>query len=256
MVTKTFEVPLPAHVKERLQTPICIPMPKPGKAKITLPFGGATIEAFNDITKGIPDDCSLNFSLMLQVAPLLANMKCFIEALKVVEPLITLISALGKADLPAIAQALPKFLEAVPPLVECIAKFFLGVPLFLRDLLLMLAKLLGCVVQSLKSALAVMSGLQLQIASAQADNNTALLAALECANEQAQASAQHALTAVDPLLVILSLAEPLFGLAGVSPIKTPQLAGSDTLEGLEALIDVLDTLAKTLRTVAEAIPEG
>jgi len=256
MVTKTFEVPLPASVKERLQTPICIPMPKPGKAKITLPFGGTTIEAFNDITKGIPDDCSLNFSLMLQIAPLLANMKCFIEALKVVEPLITLMTALGKADLPAIAQALPKLLEAVPPLVECIAKFFLGVPLFLRDLLLMLAKLLGCVVQSLRSALNVMSGLQLQIASAKADNNTALLAALECANEQAQASAQHALTAVDPLLVILSMAEPLFGLAGVSPIQTPQLASDGSLESMQTMIDVLDTLAKTLRTIAEALPEG
>lgn len=256
MVTKTFEVPLPDSVKEKLQTPICIPMPKPGKAHITLPFGGARIQAFNDITKGIPDDCSLNFSLMLQIAPLLANMKCFIEALKVVEPLITLITALGKADLPAIAQALPKFLEAVPPLVECIAKFFVGIPLFLRDLLLMLAKLLGCVVQSLRSALNVMSGLQLQIASAQADNNTALLAALECANEQAQASAQHALTAVEPLLVILSLAEPLFGLARVSPIQTPQLTSDDSLEGMQTMIDVLDTLAKTLRTVAEALPEG
>ena len=256
MVTKTFEVPLPAHVKEKLAAPICIPMPKPGKAQITLPFGGATIQAFNDITKGIPDDCSLNFSLALQIGPVLANMKCLIEALKVVEPLVTLITALGKADLIAIGQALPKFVEAVPPLVECIAKFFIGVPLFLRDLLLMLAKLLGCVVQSLKSALAVMSGLQLQIASAEAEGNLALLAALECAQEQAQASAQHALTAVDPLLVLLSLAEPLFGLAGVSPIQTPQLASDGTLEGLQSLVDVLDTLAKTLRTVAEAIPSG
>ncbi|BDI05909.1 hypothetical protein [Sphaerotilus microaerophilus] len=253
MVTKTLEVPLPANVKERLQTPICIPMPKPGKAQITLPFGGATIQAFNDITKGIPDDCSLNFSLMLQVAPLLANMKCLIEALKVVEPLVTLITALGKADLPAIAQALPKFLDAVPPLVDCIAKFFVGVPLFLRDLLMMLAKLLGCVVQTLRSALAVMSGLQLQIASARADNNTALLAALECAHGQAQASAQHALTAVDPLLVILSLCEPLFGLADVSPIQTPQIGSDESIEGLTAVIDVLDTLAKTLRTVAEGL---
>jgi hypothetical protein len=101
-----------------------------------------------------------------------------------------------------------------------------------------------------------MSGLQLQIASAQAEGNTALLAALECANEQAQASAQHALTAVDPLLVILSLAEPLFGLAGVPPIQTPQLASDDSLEGLQSMIQVLDTLAKTLRTVAETIPGG
>jgi len=253
MVTKNLEIPLPANVKERLAAPICLPLPKPGKVSITLPFGGATIQAFNDISKGIPDDCSLSFSLALQIGPILANMKCLIEALKVVEPLITLITALGKADIPAIAQALPKFLEAVPPLVDCIAKFFVGIPIFLRDLLALLAKLLRCIVGSLRSALNVMSGLQLQIGSAQAEGNTALLAALECAQKQAQASTDYAITAIEPVLVILSLAEPLFGLAGVSPIKTPQLASDGTLEGLQALIDVLDTLAQTLQTVAEAL---
>ncbi|MEF7616356.1 hypothetical protein V4F39_20745 [Aquincola sp. MAHUQ-54] len=256
MATKTLEIPLPPHVKARIAQPVCIPMPKPGKVSITLPFGGATIQAFNDITKGIPDDCSLSFSLAMQIGPVLANMKCLIEALRVVEPLVTLITALGKADLVAIGQALPKFVDAVPPLVECITKFFLGVPLFLRDLLLLLAKLLRCVVASLKSALNVMSGLQLQIRSAEAEGNTALLAALECAQQQAQASADHAMSAIDPLLVLLSLAEPLFGLAGVDPIQTPQLASDGSLESLQAVVDVLGTLATTLQTVAEAIPGG
>lgn len=253
MVTKSIAIPLPAKIKERLQTPICIPLPKPGKVSITLPFGGATIQAFTDITKGIPDDCSLSFSLALQIGPILANMKCLIEALKVVEPLITLITALGKADLPAIAQAMPKFVSAVPPLVECIAKFFVGIPFFLRDLLALLAKLLRCIVAALRSALNVMTGLALQITSAQADGNTALLAALECAQGQAQASSEHAMAAIDPILVLLSLAEPLFGLAGVDPIKTPQLANDGTLEGLTSLINVLDTLAKSLQTVAEGL---
>jgi hypothetical protein len=253
MVTKALEIPLPAHVKERIAAPICIPMPKPGKVSITLPFGGATIQAFSDISKGIPDDCSLSFSLALQLGPILANMKCLIEALRVVEPMVTLLTALGKADLPAIAQALPKFLEAVPALVDCIAKFFVGVPLFLRDLLALLAKLLRCIVAALRSALNVLSGLQLQIGAAQAEGNTALLAALECAQKQAQASTEYAMAAIDPVLVLLSLAEPLFGLAGVDPIKTPQLASDGTLEGLQSLVDVLDTLAKTLQTVAESL---
>jgi hypothetical protein len=253
MVTKTLEIPLPAHLKERLAAPLCLPMPKPGKVSITLPFGGATIQAFNDISKGIPDDCSLSFSLALQLGPILANMKCLIEALRVVEPMVTLLTALGKADLPAIAQALPKFVDAVPDLVDCIAKFFVGVPLFLRDLLALLAKLLRCVVGSLRSALNVLSGLQLQIGAAQAEGNTALLAALECARKQAQTSSEYAMAAIDPLLVLLSLAEPLFGLAGVDPIQTPQLASDGTLEGLQAMIDVLDTLATTLQTVAESL---
>src|SRR5450631_1380837 len=95
MTTQTIDIALPPALQTLLQTPICIPLPKPGKVEITLPFGGATLKAFNDISKGVPDDCSLSFSLALQIAPILANMKCLIEALSVVGPLIDMIKALA-----------------------------------------------------------------------------------------------------------------------------------------------------------------
>ena len=41
------------------------------------------------------------------------------------------------------------------------------------------------------------------------------------------------MTAIEPMLVMLSLAEPLLGLAGVDPIKTPQI-GSDEHAGRAA----------------------
>jgi hypothetical protein len=253
MVTKTIDVPLPDAISSLLQTPVCVALPKPGKVQITLPWGGATIQAFNDISKGIPDDCSLSFSLALQVAPLLANMKCLIEALNVIKPLMAVITALTKPDLPAAGKAMPDLLAAIGPLLECITKFFVGIPFFLRDLLALIAKLLRCIVQQLRSILNVMGGLALQITSAKSEGNAELLATLECAKKNAETSAQYSMSAIEPIFVLLSLAEPLFGLAGVDPIKTPQIGSDSSLAALQSLIDVLDELAKTLQLVAEGL---
>jgi hypothetical protein len=252
-MTKTVDIPLPDSISSLLQTPVCVLLPKPGKVQITLPWGGATIQAFNDISKGIPDECSLSFSLALQVAPLLANMKCLIEALKVIKPLMAVITALTKPDPIAAAKALPDLLAAVGPLLECIANFFVGIPFFLRDLLALLAKLLRCIVQQLRSILNVMSGLALQITSAESEGNAELLAILQCAQKNAETSAEYSITAIEPILVLLSLAEPLFGLAGVDPIKSPQIGSDKTLAGMQSVIDVLDELAKTLQLAAEGL---
>jgi hypothetical protein len=112
---------------------------------------------------------------------------------------------------------------------------------------------LRCIVAQLRSILNVMSGLALQITSAKSEGNTELLATLECAQRNAETSAQHSMSAIEPIMVLLSLAEPLFGLAGVDPIKTPQIGSDSSLEGLQSVIDVLDEIAKTLQLVAEGL---
>jgi len=253
MVTKTIDVPLPDSLTSLLQTPICVNLPPPGKVEITLPFGGATIKAFNDISKGIPDDCSLAFSLALQIGPLLANMKCFIEVLNCVKPLITLVQAGTSMDPIKIGQAIPDFLSALLKVGECVTKFFFGVPFFLRDLLALIAKLLRCIAQQLRSILNVMSGLALQIKSAESEGNAELLATLQCAQKNAQTSAAYSMSAIDPILVLLSLAEPLMGLANVDPIKTPQIGSDSSLEGLKSVVEVIEELAKTLQLVADGL---
>jgi hypothetical protein len=253
MVTKVIDVPLPAGLEEYLSRPVCIPMPKPGKAEINLPMGG-TLKGMADITKSIPDDCSLSFSLALQLGPFLANLDCLLKIVKVLEPLIGVVQGLSKPDPLKVAESVPKLAEAVPPLVECIAKFFgIGVPLFVRDLLCLIIKLLGCIIGQMKSLLAVMGGLALQIESAQGAGNTELLAALECARQNAQVSAEQTMSAVEPLMVLLSLAEPLLGMAGVSPIKTPALASPEDLEKMQEVVNTLDELVKTLKLAAEIV---
>lgn len=251
MVTRTIDVPLPAELDQYLSQPICIPLPKPAKAEINLPMGG-TLKGLADITKAIPDDCTLSFSLALQLGPFLANLDCLLKIIKVLEPLIGVVSALP--NVVKAGQEVPKLLEAVPPLVECISKFFgTGVPLFVRDLLCLVIKILGCVIGQLKSIMSVMGGLALQIESAQGAGNTELLAALECAQQNAQLSAQHMMSAVEPVMVLLSLAEPLLGIAGVSPIQTPALASPEDLAKMQEIVNTLDELVKTLRLAAEIV---
>jgi hypothetical protein len=253
MVTQAIDVPLPDSLKDLLATPVCLQLPKPGKMKITLPFGGATIQAFNDISKGIPDDCSLSFSLALQIGPILANMKCFIEVLNCVKPLVALLKAGTGGNPVEFLKAIPDLLIAVEKVAECVAGFFIGVPLFLRDLLAMIAKLLRCVAQQLRSILNVMSGLALKITSAESEGNSQLLATLYCAQKNAETSAAYAMSAIEPILVLLSLAEPLLGIAGVDSIKTPQIGSDSSLEGLKKVTEVIEELAKTLQTIADGL---
>lgn len=253
MVTKTIDVDLPPVLEQYLSQPVCIPMPNPSKVEINLPMGG-TLQGLADITKSIPDDCTLSFSLLLPLGAFLANLDCLMKIVKVIEPLVTVVTALAKPDPFAAAEAAKKLPEAVGPLLECISKFFgTGVPLFVRDLLCLVIKVLGCVIDQLNSIVNVMGGLSLQIQSAQAAGNTELLASLQCAQQNAQLSAQHMMTAVEPVMVLLSLAEPLLGLAGVSPIQTPALAAPEDLEKMQEAIGALDDLVDTLKLAAEIV---
>ncbi|MBS0168387.1 MAG: hypothetical protein JSR29_20065 [Nitrospira sp.] len=253
MATKTIDIPLPPDLEEFLKKPVCIPMPQPGKVEINLPMGG-TLKGVADITKSIPDDCTLSFSLVLQLAPFLANLDCLFKIVKVIQPMLDVVTGLGKADVPKVAGALPKLIEAAPPLIECISKFTgVGIPLFVRDLLCLIIKLLSCIVGQLKSIMNVIGGLAIQIQSAQAAGNTELLAALECSQKNAQTSAQHMVSAIEPIVLLLSFAEPFLGIAGVDPIKIPAVAAPDDLGKMQDVVNTLDELVKTLKLAAEVV---
>jgi hypothetical protein len=254
MMDVPIEVPLPESLKKVLAAPVCVPLPKPGKAEIHLPTGG-TLKGIVDITKGIPDDCSLNFSLILQLAPLLASIECLVKVLQLIKPLIDVVKGLGPPpDLIKLGNAIPEFLKAAEALLPCLAvpTPVVMIP-FVRDILLLIIKLLNCIVGQLKSILALMGGLALQISSARAEGNTELMAALQCAQDNANASAQHMMSAIDPVLVILSLAEPFLGIAGAPAIQTPTIGSAEDIEGLQKVVDTLGELTKALQLVADAL---
>src|SRR5262249_48627704 len=72
-----IDIPVSADLQEMFNLPDCaqISLPQPKKLKVSLP-GGGTLKAFSDLSKGIPTDCALTFSLLMQIGPFLASIEC------------------------------------------------------------------------------------------------------------------------------------------------------------------------------------
>ncbi|MGR9099220.1 MAG: hypothetical protein ACU826_01510 [Gammaproteobacteria bacterium] len=247
-----IDITLPDELQDALAEPVCVPFPSTGPIELKLPSGGH-IKAINDITDKIPTDCSLSFSLLLQLGPILANLECFLKVLKLLEPLITIITNI--TDPVKVAKAMPDFAVAAKDVTLCITSLTTpsGIACFLIDILRLIAKLLKCVIGQLKTIVSLLGGLSLQISSAQAAGNTALLASLECAQTNTMNSAKGSMTAVEPIIAVLSLAEPLLGIAGVDPIKIPPLADADSLESIESTVETLEEVVKTIELVADGL---
>lgn len=238
---------LPPELLELVKKAQCIELPKPDIPAITLPTGGR-IKAIADITKAIPDSCAMTFNLAAQLPPLLINLECIVRILQVIVKLTDVIKALP--DPGKIAQAVPDFLKAVDELRPCI-EMILGIPPFIRDILCLLIKLLGCVVDALRTIVTVMKGLQLDLDLL--GKNDERRAILECAMHNQMASAKYTMNAIETILLILQLTEPLMQISGQEPIKLPQIGEANDIESLEQVIETLDVVLDVLRAAADAL---
>lgn len=250
-----IDVPLPDSVKEYLAQPHCVDLalPKPSKVEVCLPLGGR-LQGMVDATKEIPDDCALTFSLLLQLGPIMASIECLIKVLKLIKPLMDVIKAVPSLDVPKLLQVVPDFIKAAEDVLPCVAQVQLGIPMFVRDLLLLIAKVLHCIGGQLKSIAGLMGGIQLSITTAQQNGNGELLAQLQCAQENASNQAAAMMSSIEPIAAILSLAEPFLGIAGVNPIVLPTGGSAQDAQALETTADTLLQISQTLITVAEALP--
>ena len=247
-----ISIELPEHIAKQLADPVCVPFPSTDPIEISLPTGGK-IKGVADFTDKMPTDCSMSFSLLLQLGPLLANLDCFIKVLKLIEPLIAVMENITNP--PKLPEPVGKFIEAATDVVGCITAFTTpaGLACFIIDILRLIVKLLKCIIGQIKTIISVVGGLALQISSAQAEGNTALLAALECAKDNAMNGAKGAMTAVEPITAILSMVSPLLGIAGVDPIEIPAIADPESLEAMEEIVTTLEELVATLELVADGL---
>lgn len=245
-------IPIKLDLKEAFGLPPCadIGLPKPSPMKVTLPSGG-TLTALSDISKGIPNDCSMSFNLLLQVAPLLGSMECLLKILKLLKPLIEIIKSLPFPSPKLIAD----FVEAAVALAPCLA---IPTPVallpFVRDLLNLILKMLRCFLGQMKSVLAVMKGLGLQLRLAEASDNDALMQALKCAQENAETSASHAMQSIEPVRSILDLLAPIFEIAQIPPIAIPTFGSQTDLDGLQKAVDSIQTATDVIQGVVDALP--
>jgi len=233
-----MDIPLSVDLNSALELPACqdIRLPLPKDLKIQLPTGGS-IQAIADVSKGIPDDCAMTFSLMVQIAPLLASLECLLKILKLLKPLVDVITNLPFPPVKAVQD----FAKAAVDLAPC---FLIPTPAviapFVRDILCLILRVLGCLRDQLESLLKIMRDLQEQLAAARSAGNFALEETLLCAQENAEISGQHLMKAIEPIAVLLDLAGSVMALAGVGPIALPQIGDKADLQALQTLLQTLD----------------
>lgn len=256
-----IDIKLSEDVQRQLAMPLCadLRLPKPETLKLTLPTGG-TIKGIADFTSKLPTDCSMGFSILAQIGPIMASMECLLKVLKVITPLIDVIKALPSLDVITLGTAVPKFVDAAAELVKtCVPIVVGGGPnllLFIKDLLTLIVKLMKCLIQQLESIANILGPLQLKIQSAQAAGNRELAELLGCAKENALLATEGALTSIEPIIIILELAKPFFDLAPTPPgtIQFPSLAAPEDLETLRTTIDALKGIVDALDAILGALP--
>lgn len=245
-----IDIPIPDELQELLAAPKCLDLsfPPPKKMTVTLP-GGGRIMALHDLGKSIPTDCSLTFSLMLQIMPFMANMECIVRILKLVKLMSDAITSL-----PPSPKLILDIGEAVKDLSECfLAITPAGMIPFVRDILCLILALLRCLIGQLKTLAELMSGLVIQVKIAEETGNKDLLATLECAQENSLVAMQHLMNGFGPIGVVMELMETFMGIAGIEAIKLPALGDASSAEELLKVITTLEEVVATIQTVVDAL---
>ena len=237
-----IDIPINASIQDLFNIPPCdvLKLPQPSPLKIQLPTGGS-LNALVDMSAGIPNDCALSFNLMLQLAPLLVAIECPMRVLKLIQPLVDIINGLPTPN-PA---DIGKFVDAAAELAPCIAALA-GIPAFIKDILCLIRKVLNCLLGQIQTVRDLIGGLALRFDAA--DGNPDLLAALECAQENANASMANLTQAIDPIAGVIALVKPIMGIAGME-LELELAAPSAPPEDLAAI----DAMIATLQGVVDAI---
>lgn len=243
-----IDIPVSESLQKALQPLSCsdIRLPLPTPLKVELPFGGS-MQAFVDMSKGIPNDCSMNFNLMVQIAPLLAALECPMRMLKLLQPLIKIIESVSKLQPPS-PKLLIDFGEAAAELSTCFIA--LGkVPLMIMDLLRLVRSVLNCLLGQLKTLRDLMNGLALRFG--EAEGNPDLRASIECAQQNAAVQAQALTSSIDPIAGVIALVSTVAGIVGLEIDVKLETGGAppETTEQLDAVISVLQAAVDAISAI-------
>jgi hypothetical protein len=246
-----IDIAVSADLGQLFQLPACadITLPSASGLSIQLPTGGS-LQAFADISKGIPTDCSMTFSLMLQIAPFMASIQCLLNVLKLLKPLIDVIQGL---PMPPVS-ALQEFAQAAEALAPCllIPTPVVMIP-FILDLLCLILKVLNCFLGQMKSLINILGPLNLQLSAAQQSGNSELIATLTCAQANAQTQASQIMNSLGPVGALLGVAGPLFSIAGVPAITLPALGSATDVAALTSVVNTMETVVGTIQSIVDGL---
>jgi hypothetical protein len=247
----TIDITLPAYLTAPLTPPLCsefaLAAPPVELPSVTLPMG-ATLTGIADFTRGIPSICAMNFSLIAMIAPLMASLTCPLKVLKLIGDLINAAKSGNPGQLLGVLTGAEQALSACLGLVTPI-----GICPFVKSVLLLIVSMLNCLLQELNSIISTMEDLSLQIAATEA-GNLDQLAQLNCAMQDAQNTAAGAMSSIQPLSALLTIAQPFFDIAQINLEPLPSLSGGTDADALQEVIDTLSPVVQTIQGVLQALP--
>ena len=222
----------------------------PKAAKLALP-GGGSLTGMVNLPRSMPEECQVNFNLMLQLAPIFGNLECVLCAMKFLKFVLDFVklvpetisnpTKVGKLvdmvtnDLPEIAACLTR----------CITAFTTPIGLCppVKDMLKLIASYLHCIVELIESV--AQQGAQIQVQMGDAQGNPELLEVLELAQQNADRAGAQALQSCGPAFDLLQAAGAVLEIVGVGAIALPsldQLSGGAIGEAVQPLKDVTEIL--------------
>lgn len=251
------EIPIPDDLRHLFEIPTCemVALPEQSELKLRLP-NGSTLSPIADISKGFPTDCSLTVNLFIQLAPFLASIECLLKVLGLLKPLIDVVKSLGPPPDPIkLPSAIADFVKAAEALLPCFGMIAPGPTIFffIKDLLLLIIKIIKCMIGQLQTILGIMQGIEIRLADAQTAGNTELQKVLECARENAATAANHAQSSLGPVQNLMPLIGFFLELAGVK-LELPALGSAEDSAALQQTIDTLTDTITTLEGVLETLP--
>jgi hypothetical protein len=249
-----IDISVSPELNAMLTLPSCsaISLPQPSSPlQIQLP-GGGTLMAFSDLSKGLPTDCAMVFSLLSQLGPFLASIECLVKLLKLAQ---TAVDALqGATTIIGLISGIGKIIGAAGDVLDCAASFTpLGLIPFIRDVLLLIIKALRCFQSQLSSVVGTLKQVQSQMTNAQQAGNAALLASLTCAQTNAFTQAQYMTSSLQGIGIIMGLAGDLMKIVNVSPVSLPSIGSSPGVEELEAFTTAIGDVITILQDAVTAL---
>jgi hypothetical protein len=258
-----IDITLPDELMAAITPPVCADLQLPSFSatvpSVNLPIGGS-LQGVADFTRGIPTDCSMNFSLIAQLAPIMASMECLLKILKFITTLLDILQGISLNPVTlvgSIVSAIPKIVKAAEDLKSCllIVVPIYGQACFVKSLLELIATMILCAVNALSSILNVLGGISIQLDAALSAGNDDLAAALQCAQENAQTCAGATMQSMQPIIVLLDLAKPFLELAGQKvEIALPTKLDVGDLDAFNSVLGVLRGIAEDIKKIADAIP--
>jgi hypothetical protein len=226
----------------------CVELPPVPKIPSVTLIGGAELQAFLDLSAGIPDACSVTFNLMGQLAPALAGLTPILKILTVLKALADFASnplVKGPDLIAAIGELAPLFLALTPA----------GIAVTVRGILGVIVDFLACFVERLESVVsfqADLGSIQAQIDASPELVSPVLTASLSCANANAQVAIDQTMASLGPIEPLLGIVTSIAGIAGLS-LALPSLSGGGA-GGAEELVEALKSAVDSLEGVIDSLP--